>query len=263
LLAAIPHYVRAQQQHGHLPSMGDPAYEEQMRAQQRAMVECVERGRWWESPMCESFTGLFLDLAARAKLFVDVGAEIGFYAYLAARCMPDGGKIIALEPDPVRCDLLRELLGLCERVRIIEAAASDSRGTCTLSKPRGCSATEACVEGESFEAATVALDELLAGQQVDLVKLDVEGAEARVLFGMRGLLAQGRAVVLLECHPWVEQVTPGGTVRMHELLHEANYRIFRTDRGKPEPADRLGGRCVLAPESLAVGGAFPFSKPRS
>lgn len=244
---SIPHYERARAAHGNLPSLSQAAYIEQMRLQQQTMVEDVDRGRWAESSLCETFTGLLVQRLGRCRRFVDVGAEIGFYSYLAVKHMSRTGRILAIEPDPTRCALLRALLAAHDGVDVLEMAISDSAGTATLVKPRGCSATLAGVEGDRFQVAATSLDELLGDTDVDLVKMDIEGGEAAALIGMRRILAVQRPDIFLEYHPWIDRITPGGVETMHRLLHEADYRMYRTDEGRPRPADRLGGRVLLVP----------------
>ncbi len=243
----IPHYQRAQQDHADLPAMSDAEYVDRLRAQRRAIVECIDQGRWSESSSYETFTELLLQRLVDCRLFVDVGAEAGFYSYLAARHMPSGERIMTIEPDPVRCRLLREMFAAHPQVEVVELAIGREAGTATLVKPRGCSATAAPVEGEQFTVRTESLDDLLGDAEVDIIKMDIEGAEAEAFAGLRRLLAKGRTEIFLEYHPWIDNITPGGVETMHRLLGEADYHIYRTDSGQPQRVERLGGRAYLVP----------------
>lgn len=243
----IPHYQRAHREHSHLPAMSNAEYVNRLRAQQRAIVDCIDRGRWAESSSCETFTELLLQRLVDCRLFVDVGAEAGFYTYLATRHMPPGGQIVTIEPDPIRCRLLRELFGPSPHVEVLELAIGTEPGTTTLVKPRGCSATSADVEGEHFSVRTDTLDNLLCDADVDIIKMDIEGAEAEAFAGMWQLLTKQHTEIFLEYHPWIDNITPGGVESMHRLLREADYRIYRTDSGRPQRVDRLGGRAYLVP----------------
>jgi hypothetical protein len=92
-----------------------------------------------------------------------------------------------------------------------------------------------------LEVRAVSLDDYLpSGEPVQLVKIDVEGAEALVLAGMRRLLRESRPVVLVEFH---DDVGWGG--RRHLL--EAGYRLETLDG---EPVESDAGRlyhCLAKP----------------
>jgi FkbM family methyltransferase len=126
----------------------------------------------------------------------DVGAHVGFFSVCAASL---GARVVAVEPDAENAARLRanaELNGL--PVAVVEAAAWDETGTVDL--VAGGSAKEfVAVPGEGV--ASVSLDDLagLHGSPT-LVKLDVEGAESRVLAGARRVLAEASPVVLCELH---------------------------------------------------------------
>ena len=246
-MITIPHYERARTLHADQPRLRAAEYAAACREEVRAMVEEVDRDCWRQSRLCESFTDQFVRDITQAKTFLDVGAERGFYSYLALKHLLPGGKIVALEPDPVRYDLLGELFAEYDNVQVHRLAAADQAGSKTFVKPSGCSATAADVDGDHFKVETVALDGLLRGEHIDVVKMDVEGAEAAALQGMRRILWEDRPRIFLEYHPWVDQITPGGTDLIRDLLTAADYRMYRTDTGQPVPTDRPGGRMYVVP----------------
>lgn len=245
--AAIAHYHRAAAACADLPQVGEPGYEEYLRRRQARFRDAIDRGDDAVPGYSDSTTELFRRLAPRTRRFVDAGAELGFYTCLAMRLMPADARILAVEPEPAYADALRRLAGGDPRVAVLPAAASDRAGSLTLHKPRGCSSTAAAVDGHAYTVDAVTLDDLLADDPPDLVKIDVEGAEAAVLRGMSRLLARGDVSILLEYHPWVEQVEPGATDAMARQLQQAGYRILRLDRPTPAVVTRPGGRMYLQP----------------
>ncbi|MGE0484119.1 MAG: FkbM family methyltransferase [Gammaproteobacteria bacterium] len=160
-----------------------------------------------------------------ARLFVDVGASLGQYTLAASRAMR-GGRIIAVEADPVRHEELeRNCLrwsqdSACD-LRAIHGAISDSAGEVVFYT------THSNVSGGLFPHETVAdgvqwdplhvpaftLDEVCAEAIPDFVKADVEGAEYRLLQGASRILAAGRTVFLLELHGWDDPANPREDVR--------------------------------------------------
>jgi FkbM family methyltransferase len=131
-----------------------------------------------------------------ADTFFDVGAHVGFFSVCAASL---GARVVAVEPDPSNAARLRrnvELNGF--DVTVVEAAAWDETGTVDL--VGGASPKErVAVPGE--RTASVSLDDLAERHGLPtVVKVDVEGAESRVLEGAKRVLAEASPVVVCELH---------------------------------------------------------------
>jgi FkbM family methyltransferase len=138
---------------------------------------------------------------AEGFVFVDVGANVGYYTLKASKLVGAAGRVYAIEPVPSTAAVLRANVRLndCSNVVIHEVAAWSARGKLTLSVP-GSLYGLASVTKEGQGAVTVealTLDELLRGEnRVDLIKIDVEGAELEVLRGAQSVLRKARYVVL-------------------------------------------------------------------
>lgn len=138
---------------------------------------------------------------------LDVGANHGYFAVLMADAAGPCGRVLACEPQPRLASLLRRTLavnGLDRRVEVVERAVTDRGGDhAVLRHPAGRlgSASLFGEEGEALETETVTIDELVADwPRVDVVKVDVEGAEDAVWRGMRETLAANpRITVVMEC----------------------------------------------------------------
>ena len=231
-----------------MPALSEEQYIQSMKDAQQKIVQAINSDRWRESSWFESFTDSFVQEIKRAGLFVDIGAELGFYTCLALKYMPAGGKIIAIEPDPVRCELMRELFSSYGNVSVLQVAAHDCAGNIELSKPRGQSATSADVNGEKFTVPAISLDTLIGNETVDVIKIDIEGGEAHAFKGMQKIIADGSATIFLELHYWIDEVMPGGLKLMEELLSEGGYKIFVSDNRNMIPINKLEGvRLVLKP----------------
>lgn len=203
---------------------------------------------------------LFTDALAPEMVVVDCGAHIGLYSVLAGRGVGPRGRVFAVEPDApnakaLRANVVANRLG--DRVEVVEAAASNRAGTERLYpnlSPHWGSSMRALgsllphpeIDQGSVEVRTVRLDDVLAGRRVDVAKVDVEGAEALALEGMRETVARSEgAVVFIECHPaaleragtsparWLDQLRDAGTL---ELIDEAQGRLV------PATAEVISGR---------------------
>lgn len=143
-------------------------------------------------------------LSARLRpgdIFVDVGANIGYFTLLASRLVGRDGKVIAVEASPNIFARLSDNLrrNHATNVAATNIAVSDRVGTTQLflgsDSNIGQTGTVA-TPGSRYECdiATTPLDALLDGidiARVRFVKVDVEGAEWSVLQGMQGLLRRG------------------------------------------------------------------------
>lgn len=142
-------------------------------------------------------------------IFYDIGSCVGLYSLHAAML---GAKVIAFEPDPAyRKRLMRNIKinRLGRSVRVLEWAVSDLNGFVTLYTDGVSGNSPSLREVGSRSAVTVrtkTIDSALANQEIlppDIIKLDIEGAEALALVGMKDLLASSSAPRLLfvEFHP--------------------------------------------------------------
>ena len=80
-------------------------------------------------------TQLLLSLLQPEHVFVDVGANVGYFSVLAASVLSEAGQVFAFEPDPENFRLLQASLahnGLASRVTAVEAALADRDGEARL-----------------------------------------------------------------------------------------------------------------------------------
>ena len=171
-------------------------------------LHIAEHGEW-ERPVRD----LLRALLRPGDLYVDIGANIGVHVLFASMLVGPEGKVIAVEPHPTIGRLLTdnlEINGLLERVKVIAAAASDSKGKTSfeyfpqhsaMSGFRVSAERIADFRGtpETIEVSTVTLDSIVseAGRAPALVKIDVEGFEHLVLKGAKKVLASGEDTAFL------------------------------------------------------------------
>ena len=130
--------------------------------------------------------GPFLEFARRARVVLDVGANAGLFALLAAAVNPMS-QVFAFEPLPRLCDAVRanvHLNGWPNRVHVLAEAVTDRVGTAPFHVPRADAPTSASLneggfrglDGDIISVPTTRLDATLGSDMpVDLVKVDVEG----------------------------------------------------------------------------------------
>lgn len=215
----------------------------------------------------------FLDGVLRPGMtFIDVGANEGYFTLHAARRVGRGGRVVSVEPSS------RERLQLERNVRrnrlrnvtIVPHALADAAGTARLQiaakvhgghNTFGAFAYDDAVAVASEEVPLETLDALagrLSVGRVDVIKIDVEGAELKVLKGGRHLLATSRPILLIEANDAALRGQGASTAALLELLRELAYEIhvFSDKTGKVE---RLVDGAALSANIVA----FPTTAVRS
>jgi len=144
-------------------------------------------------------------------VFVDVGANVGWYTMLASTVIGDGGQIHAFEPRRPIVDYLQRTVALNGLEKVITVypiglsnetkseslmwgATSDNGGSASFARDDA-SADMVCQTIEVQSLDNLCLD------HVDVIKIDVEGAEPLVLEGARGTIERDRPIILSEIHP--------------------------------------------------------------
>jgi FkbM family methyltransferase len=171
---------------------------------------------------------------------VDAGANWGYFTLVAAAAVGAAGRVIALEPDPRMRDALEENVDLNGFVQVatlaVAAASHEGRGRLAgyadSSANRGVSRlADANASGPVFDVRCATIDDLTADvRRVDLLKIDVEGAEYDVLRGMRDGLASSRyGAIVLELHPELLRARGVSPAACIDLLRDAGYEGWTID----------------------------------
>ena len=142
-------------------------------------------------------------------VFYDLGANIGFYSLLAARCIGAQGTIFSFEPDAMTAERLRRNVARngFANIHVIEAGVWSASGSLRFSpadesSPDRGVGTFIGANGSSGKTVpTVAMDDFVPGAPPpDAIKCDVEGAELEVFQGAEKLLRTHHPWILCEIH---------------------------------------------------------------
>lgn len=141
-----------------------------------------------------------------AATVIDVGGHIGYYTLQAARAVGPAGRVVAFEPAPDNFALLeRNVAGNgYKNVTMVKSAVSDHAGAESLVISRENTgdnrlAGDGESDGELVTVEAVTLDSYFGGDfpDVDVIKMDIQGAEPLALAGARGLIAANEDLLLL------------------------------------------------------------------
>lgn len=150
-------------------------------------------------------TTLLKKLLQPGQTFVDVGANIGYYTLLAARIVGPKGKVYAFEPDLTNFTLLKKNItanGYTNVVAVNQALSSKTGKAKLYLSPsnRGDHRIYDSHDGRpSVEIQAASLDGYFKklDKKVHFIKMDVQGAEAAALAGMKGLIRKNRGLKLV------------------------------------------------------------------
>ena len=163
---------------------------------------------------------LFENILHPGMQVIDLGAYIGYFSLVAAKCVGKTGKIYAFEPDPTNYDLLAKNIHANKYENIIvpsQKAVSNQSGAYPLflsdKDGTGSSLFGAPAVGKNKVVVdTISLDKYLEIQgwpPIHLIKMDVEGAEKAALDGMKQLALRNPGLKLIMEFSLPNQVAAG------------------------------------------------------
>jgi FkbM family methyltransferase len=193
-------------------------------------------------------------------VFVDVGANVGYFSLYAAKLVGPRGDVIAIEASPSIYARLREHLSLNDvrNVRALNLAAADHAGTVSLYRGPadnlgGSTLLADGTSGSTFECRVAAepLTAIISREEwsrARIVKIDVEGAEAAVAEGMAPLLASARAdlEVVMEIAPAMLAKQGKRSQDIVQMFEAAGFHAYRIENDYSPAA---GGYLRSSPSS--------------
>jgi len=188
---------------------------------------------------------------------IDIGAHIGYYTLLFAKCVGPNGRVVAFEPLPVNFELLKKNIQLNELtyIQTFPQAVFSRNEEIILTVPDDLphSGDASVYHGrgtKQFRVPAIALDTFCdsAGLRPDILKMDVEGAEYDVLIGAERTIGRYRPKLLIELHHF------DGNLAAHpvpDLLTSWGYRIQWIERSE------MTSHILATPASAECAAAGP------
>lgn len=187
--------------------------------------------------------------------FVDVGANVGYFTLLASSLVGARGRVLAMEPGPYAFKRLSATLSsnAVKQAYALPIGLSDAEAVLDLYEPKGkgnytptmvpnCGGAPCPVQVRPFDLVAAEL----AISQVDLMKIDVEGHEGRVLAGADRMIREGRIrAILCEFNDhWLRRTGSSATLLMQRFRD-----LGFVDSRAAEPLDpgRVESRLLYLP----------------
>ena len=198
-----------------------------------------------------NITGLIKRLLRPGDVYVDVGASIGYFVAVAARCVGPAGRVYAYEPQPYHCQILERNISAnaLGNVTVRPVACWSSAGTAELHNFEGTRPTHASLGlrpdksvATTMTVPTVRIDDEIT-PPVRLIKIDVEGAEREMLRGAQRLVStKPRPHLILELNPKTAAGFGYDTLEVVDWLGQFGryrMRLLRSRRAVPVTREEL------------------------
>jgi FkbM family methyltransferase len=195
----------------------------------------------------------FIHHIQEGHVVFDIGSLIGYFVCMASELVGKSGEVHAFEIDKKCLPLIEKsiVLNNYKNVKINNVAVCDRIGIERITQSDNIKFGEMLSVGSqknSIEIEATSIDKYieLSGVFPDLIKIDVEGSELRVLKGMQQLLLKGKVKLLIEIH--VKKLKQFYNVHYKELiqfLHDMDYILELI----PED-NKLGKRLIVDQNTL-------------
>jgi FkbM family methyltransferase len=198
----------------------------------------------------KTITEMLVASLQSARCFVDAGAHLGWYTCIAARHMPQG-KVVGFEMDSLNFALLKHNIAInqCTNAEVYNLALSDTPGVVNYKRDANRPSPEFHLQdheehGEStpfVSVQSVSLDDFFISRGIapDVVKIDVEGAEMKVLTGMRHTLRVYKPILFLELHPFNFHYFDTSTSEVLSFLADNRYDLFEIESMRSQKVKKL------------------------
>jgi len=148
-------------------------------------------------------TAAFSRAAQSASVFWDLGAHVGYYSLLFRKANPSG-KIIAFEPVSHNCELFVKHMALnnVNHYNLHQRGVSDREGTLSFDSGKTTVAGRLSAKGNT-SVEVITLSNWLSNRSIDmpqLIKMDIEGEEHKVLVDIRPMLESNKPSIFLSTH---------------------------------------------------------------
>ncbi len=201
---------------------------------------------WIDEPVMRAFQSL---VTPGARV-LDLGSHLGLFSLPAAAL---GAEVIGVDANAQHVRLLREAARRngFEKLEVVQAAVTDAEQPVEFVDQSIHGHIRVPEDGDSAAVtlAGVTIEGLLARRgwdAVDVIKLDIEGAEMGALRGMRNLHAGGaRPAMVFECNAAMLPLFGESICRLRKLIAEFGYELLLIDHLRP-------GTLIEYPSALAI-----------
>ncbi|MEL6866451.1 MAG: FkbM family methyltransferase [Bacteroidota bacterium] len=188
------------------------------------------------------------------RVFFDIGASIGYYSLLVSKLLDNSGKIIAVEPSKIAFSILQDNTVGHRNIQLFNLAIGDANKSCTIHEfptrynEYNTLQVDDFIKGSKWFAGNQPtqrniqmkrLDRLIEELNVvpDLIKVDIEGSEERLVSGMLKTLSQYQPDLIFRY--WPVNRSAATQLATFKKLQHWGYEIYAMDINQKIPFHQL------------------------
>lgn len=186
-------------------------------------------------------TEIVKKIIKKGDIVLDVGANIGYYTLIFAKLVGKNGKVFSFEPDPTNFDLLTKNVKIngYENVILVRKALSYKTGKTNLFLSNTNAGDHMIVDTkenrDTVEIEMTTGDDYFRdfSEQLNFIKMDVQGAEIDALRGMSSLLQKINDIkIMIEFAPkWLKNFGYD-PLKLLNYLREYDFKLFEIDNDR-------------------------------
>jgi FkbM family methyltransferase len=203
-------------------------------------------------------TKLFRDLIKEGMVILDIGANVGYYSLIAARLAGEKGLVFAFEPAPDNFAFLVkniEVNGFSNIIPVQKAVSNKTgKGSLFLWDEPDLHSMREHNEKGAIEVEVTSVDEFMENinRPIDLVKMDVEGWEMRVLEGMPETIRRNPNLkIITEFSPHYLQKSGCSPAGFLEKLKDCGFKLYIIDEENETTKLADAGSIIKTPPRAA------------
>lgn len=184
-------------------------------------------------------TALFRRLLKPGMVVLDIGANVGYYTVIAAHLVGATGRVVAFEPEPTNVSFLNKNIksNMLTQATVRAMAVAERAGRMTLNISATNKGNHSLVSTRaqskqftsSIEVPVERVDDALAEvhiTNVDIIKIDVEGAEMLAFAGMQQTLTQPDMAICMEFYPELLRRAGSKPEALLVLIQKNGFEIY-------------------------------------
>lgn len=154
------------------------------------------------------FTDFLINTLKEGDVFIDGGANIGFFSLLASNLVGENGSVHSFEPTSTTFDILKENVAQKKNMHVNQTALWTKTGQVSFTN-NGLednlynSIEKSPIENKTVMVNAVSIDDYCSDKNIkpNIIKLDTEGTEYDILLGAKRVITDFRPIVIIEILP--------------------------------------------------------------
>lgn len=155
--------------------------------------------RHWEP----NETSIIFHNLKEGDVFIDVGANIGYYTLLASKKVGITGHVYSFEPETENYELLKQniILNNLQNVTVEKKAVANKPGRMKLylnpTNKGDHSLRDDKMNRDYQEVDVISLDDYFKDKKINFIKIDVQGADVLVIKGAKGIMSNNPNILIV------------------------------------------------------------------